>query len=472
MTHADIIDVRGLPLSGATSEAVERFEAVMNDLYYYRLGTQDRLDVLLEDFPEFVLAHVLKGYSLMTEGTLDAHPEARSQLQKAGVLPANPRERLHQQALRAWLTEDFSTRSAAFEQILVDWPLDLLAFRQLTGTLFWSGDKRYQAEVSAAVAAHWDARTPGYEHFLSAFSFAMEEVGLYEVAERSAREALAVNPQDLWALHGLVHVFEMQGRVQEGVQLLDDAAGFLNDYNLFRGHLWWHLSLFELSLAHFDKALELFDREVYPQASTFYLDVQNGASLLARLEFQGIEVGLERWERLAQASMRNATQSTIWFTSMHHAMALARTARVAAVRSMFDYLGCAREVSAQAAVAYELAQAATDFYQDRPREALERMLTLRQRRGELGASHAQQDLYDQIMVAAALQLGDLPRVRQLLKARLSTRIWDSVSWQAYETGARRVDETDDAAVVRASLRWGTSGTESGRQPMSAMARVL
>lgn len=470
--NADIVDVRGLHLSGATPEAVERFEAVMSDLYYYRLGTQDRLDALLEDFPEFALAHVLKGYSLMTEGTLDAHPKARSQLQEAVALPANPRERLHQQALCAWLDGDFSARSAAFEQILVDWPLDLLAFRQLTGTLFWSGDKRYQAEVSAAVAAHWDARTPGYEHFLSAFAFAMGEVGLYEVAERSAREALAVNPQDLWAIHGLVHVFEMQGRVVEGVQLLDDAAQFLNDYNLFRGHLWWHLSLLELSLAHFDRVLELFDREVYPQASAFYLDVQNGASLLARLEFQGIDVGLERWERLAQASLRNATQSTIWFTSMHHAMALARTARVGAVRLMFKYLDSARETSAQAAVAYELAQAATDFYQDRPREALERMLTLRQHRRELGASHVQQDLYDQIMVAAALQLGDLHRVQHLLKARLSTRIWDSVSWQAYETGARRVDETHDVTAVRASLRWGTSDTEAARQPMPAMTRVV
>ncbi len=77
----------------------------------------------------------------------------------------------------------------------------------------------------------------------------------------------------------------------EGIELLSDAARFLNDYNLFRGHLWWHLSLFKLSQGRFDEVLDLFDREVYPQSSTFYLDVQNGASLLAR------------WERLAQASV-------------------------------------------------------------------------------------------------------------------------------------------------------------------------
>ncbi len=456
MTHVDIMDIRGLSLTAASSAAVERFDALIDDIYYYRLGTGDRLDALLQEFPEFVLAHVLKGYSLMTEYTLDAQPRARAHLRQAEALPANPRERLHQEALRAWIAQDLSARAAAWEQILVEWPLDLLALRQHTGTLFWTGDKRHQAEVSAGVAGHWGPRTPGYGHFLSAHAFAMEEVGQYEVAERCAREALALQPQDLWALHGLVHVFEMQSRVREGIELLSDAARFLNDYNLFRGHLWWHLSLFKFLQGRFDEVLDLFDREVYPKSSTFYIDVQNGASLLARLEFQGVDVGLARWERLAQASLLNATQSTVWFTSMHHVMALMRSGRLSAVQSAIEYLRSAGTSSTQAALAHELAQAAAAFYQDKPREALERMLAVRQRHGELGASHVQQDLYDQIMVMAALQLGDLPRVRQLLKARLSTRIWDAATWQAYESRSRRVDEAHDAAAVRAALRWDTN----------------
>src|SRR5260221_7566029 len=129
MMHAGIVDARGLSLSAASSAAVERFDALIDDLYYYRLGVQDRLDALLQEFPEFSLAHVLKGYSFMAEGTLDAHPKARARLLQAEALPANPRERLHQQALRAWIAQDFSARAAAWEQILVKWPLDLLALR-------------------------------------------------------------------------------------------------------------------------------------------------------------------------------------------------------------------------------------------------------------------------------------------------------------------------------------------------------
>jgi tetratricopeptide (TPR) repeat protein len=449
----DNVDVRGLAVTASSPAAVGQFDALVDELYYYRKGVFDRLVALLEEFPDFPLAQVLVGYSLMTEGRLDAEAKARARLRRAEALPSNRRERLHQRALQAWLEGDVLARAAAWEQILLEWPHDLLAFRQYTGTLFWVGDKQYQAEVVAGQAGHWSPRIPGFGHFLSAQSFAMEEVGNYEVAERAAREALLVNEQDLWALHGLAHVLEMQGRTDEGIELLENAARFLNDYNLFRGHLWWHLSLFKVTRGSFDEVLELFDREIYPKESTFYLDIQNGVSLLARLEFQGVHVGRERWERLAQASLGSATQCTLWFTAMHHVIALLQSGRESAANATFSYLESAGKNSSQAALASELSHAAAAFCQHKPGEALQRMLDLRQRHGELGASHAQQDLYDQIMVVAAQRLGDLPRTRQLLKARMSTRVWDSSSWEAFERQSRLVDEIDDATAVRAALRW-------------------
>ena len=78
---------------------------------------------------------------------------------------------------------------------------------------------------------------------------------------------------------------------------------------------------------------------------------------------------------------------------------------------------------------------------------------MRSRRGELGASHAQQDLYEQIMVAAALQIDDWHRVRQLLKARRVTRVWDDATWRDFESRAQRIDAIHDTAAVRAELLW-------------------
>jgi tetratricopeptide (TPR) repeat protein len=156
------------------------------------------------------------------------------------------------------------------------------------------------------------------EGLSTSYSFAMEEIAHYAEAERAARSALEWQPQDLWALHALTHVLEMQGRKKEGISLLEESGKFLSDYNLFRGHLWWHLAIFKFSAGAFDEALELLDREIYPGSSSFFLDIQNAVSLMLRLEIQGVSVGMKRWERLAQGSLQTATQNTVWFTTVHH----------------------------------------------------------------------------------------------------------------------------------------------------------
>ncbi len=165
----------------------------------------------------------------------------------------------------------------------------------------------------------------------------MEEIGHYAEAERAARQALECATPGLVGsactvarprnarTHTRRHL--VTGRVRK----------FLNDYNLFRGHLWWHLAIFKYSSRAFDEVLELLDREIYPTRSSFYLDIQNGASLLLRLEAQGVSVGTERWERLAQGSLQTATQNTVWFTTAHHVLALLRTGRVSAVDETINY---------------------------------------------------------------------------------------------------------------------------------------
>ena len=61
-------DVRGLPLSGLNDDQVQIYDALLKDVYHYVPGTAGLLETLLEDTPEFVLGHVLREYSVMTDG--------------------------------------------------------------------------------------------------------------------------------------------------------------------------------------------------------------------------------------------------------------------------------------------------------------------------------------------------------------------------------------------------------------------
>jgi len=247
-------------------------------------------------------------------------------------------------------------------------------------------------------------------------------------------------------------VCDEQGRKQEGISLLEESGKFLNDYNLFRGHLWWHLAIFKYSSRAFDEVLELLDREIYPTSSSFYLDIQNGASLLLRLEAQGVSVGMERWERLAQGSLQTATQNTIWFTTAHQVLALLRTGRVSAVDETINYANAhGHSGSRRALLAAQISEAVVAGSQGQVQRALDSLLSLRHEFGLLGASHAQQDLYQHMMISAAMQLDDWPRIRQLLKERSIVRFWNPASLDQQDALARQIDEFETAEQVRAEL---------------------
>lgn len=50
----------------------------------------------------------------------------------------------------------------------------------------------------------------------------MEENNQYAEAEEYGMQAINMNPNDAWGLHALVHVYEMQSRVNEGKRLLGE----------------------------------------------------------------------------------------------------------------------------------------------------------------------------------------------------------------------------------------------------------
>jgi hypothetical protein len=245
----------------------------------------------------------------------------------------------------------------------------------------------------------------------------------------------------------------MQGRKQEGTSLLEESGNFLKDYNLFRGHLWWHLAIFKYSARAFDEALELLDREIYPKNSAFFLDIQNAVSLMIRLEIQGVSVGTERWERLAQGALQTATQNTIWFTTVHQVFALQRTGHDAAVKATLDYANAQGDSgSLRARLAAQISEAAVAILEGENQQALDSLLSLRQDFGLLGASHVQQDIYQQLMIFAAMQLGDWPRIRQLLKERRIVRFWNPASLDQLNLLAQQFDKFDTTDQVKAELR--------------------
>jgi hypothetical protein len=83
---------------------------------------------------------------------------------------------------------------------------------------FFLGDSIMLRDRPAQVLPHWNNGVPGFGYLLGMYAFGLEETANYSRAEDIGRHALALNPRDPWAVHAVQHVFEMQGRVHDGMQ--------------------------------------------------------------------------------------------------------------------------------------------------------------------------------------------------------------------------------------------------------------
>jgi hypothetical protein len=421
-------DSHGLELSTDSAEAARAFDHAVAGYIRYRADTGQRLTPLLAADPQFALAHCLKGYLMMLTYKQVNVPLAAASLQDARrwAGTATAREQTHTAALAAWIDGEPDQASALWRQILATHPRDALAFRLAHFTDFWLGRPDRMLSAVRTVEPAWSAELPHYGTLLACRCFAHEECGLYTEAEAAGRAAIAHDPADVWAAHGVAHVMEMQGRRAEGIAWINSLRDNWDDANNLRHHLWWHAAMFHLERAEIDTVLLLYDREFRDLAAPLtqaqpdlYIDAQNAASMLFRLGLHGVDVGT-RWEELADKAEARIGDTLSVFTLPHWMMALAAAGRIEAATRMLAALRDAAQAGTSHAalvgtIALPLCEAVLADAQDQPARAVALMRPVLGAMHRLGGSHAQQDVLEQLYLHAALQAGLDDDARLLLE---------------------------------------------------------
>jgi len=273
---------------------------------------------------------------------------------------------------------------------------------------------------------------PGYATLLSCLCFAYEESGNYDEAEPTGREAIGIDPGDLWGTHAVAHVLEMQGRHEEGIAWLDGLEKHWEGGNNLKHHLWWHRGLYHFERREFAEVLSLYDRNFRNLASPLtqaqpdiYIDVQNAASMLFRLERQGVDVG-NRWEELADKAEARIGDCLSAFTLPHWMMALTAAGRWDAAERMIDGMRAFAAAGAGTAAplvrecALPIGEALLARAKGDPARACDLMRPALAGMNRLGGSHAQQDVLEQLFLDCAVRArrtGDI----DALVARVSSR---------------------------------------------------
>jgi len=413
-------DRQGLELSGASAAAAELYRQALEAYHCYVGEPFPLLQAAIADSPGFVMAHVLMGYMTLVGGNTAIAAIGARAFAAARDLPATDREAGHVAAVGHLLKGEIRAAGRVLEDVSIAHPRDVLALQAGQLTDFLIGDARMLRDRIGRARPAWSPDMPGYHAILGMHAFGLEETALYGRAEAAGREAIALEPRNNWAQHAVAHVLEMQDRRPEGVIWMRQDSATWSHQSFFAIHNWWHLALFHLGLDEIDEVLALYDGPIYGDRSDLAFDMVDAASLLWRLRLRGVEVG-GRWATLADVY---ATQPRggYAFDDAHAVMAFVGAGREAEAEAALAVMTAAAQGPGDNAdftreVGLPVAQALVAFGRGQDARTVELLRGVRNQAARFGGSHAQRDVLDLTLIAAAGRSGDTSLERALLAER-------------------------------------------------------
>ena len=431
-------DPRSVPVSTTNAAALDLFEEALQQYQTYVGDAVATLDRAIAAQPDFVLAHAARAGVLMTFGEQRFATQALDSVVAAEALVdrANERERGIVAACRMLVDGDWNAACVAFDRVLVENPRDIFTIQTAHLFDFFRGDTLNLRNRVTRVLPAWDESVPGYSFVLGMYAFGLEENNQYAEALATAYRALAIEPRDAWSVHAGVHVMEMRGEIDAGVDWLATRELHWVPDNGFAYHLWWHRALLDLDRGDITSVLEIFDRRIYPEPSDLSLQLIDATALLWRLYVLGDDVGC-RFEQLASAweAKLDTERGFYAFNDVHAMMAFAATGREAAAGRLLHELNDAAttrtHTNARMAreVGLPVAHAIIAFVQGRYDDVIARLESVRDISNVLGGSHAQRDLLSLTLVEAALRAGRKSVARHYLAERTVNRPGSVLGWR-------------------------------------------
>lgn len=372
------------------------------------------------------LVHIYAGLLWMLSETGDIPQAAQQHAQKARAATGlNAREQLLLQTLTLWLQSDMAGVRQTLQTLLSQWPGDLVALKIHQYDDFNNG--RFLEMLRITELCHSAAASNA--HFQGMRAFAFEQCHLFDHAEEAARQALALDPQEAWAQHALAHIMLTQGRIEEGVSFLSAHTqewGRLTSF--LYTHLWWHKALFHISLGQQPVALAIYDEHCWARDRTFSQDQAGAVSLLLRLELTGVAIGT-RWQDLSIYLVPRQQDVSQPFLTLHYLYGLLRAHKPEGdvLLNAIRHAAAQTKSSHHAAwheVGIALAEALAAHAQERYEGVLPLLDPVMGRIAQIGGSHAQRDLFEQVALDAMLRTGKNSRAQQLLETRRLTTPYD------------------------------------------------
>ncbi|MFL6716799.1 MAG: tetratricopeptide repeat protein [Burkholderiaceae bacterium] len=424
MLHTEhMLDARGCGVTGATSAALDAYEAALAAFQSWRNGAQAQLALALQAAPGFVMAHVLQAYLALSSRDPKRVQSVRPVFEGAARLPVNERERMHLAVISAVLVDNYELAKARFSDLLGMEPRDALALQVAHSLDYITGDlERLNDRVAAALPA-WSADLPGYHAVLAMYAFSLVECGDYALAEQTALNALAMNPSDARAHHVMAHVFEMTGRANAGVRWMETHIDRWDTDTIVATHCWWHLALFHLEQGRADRVLQLYDQRIRAGRFSEIADMIDASSLLWRLRLRGIDAG-SRWAELAAAWEPHIDDGFCSFNDLHAMLSFVGARDWDRARRLKLFLEHSQSLPTRHGATTRLlglsaCRALIAFEKGKHALAITLLARLPERAHRLGGSHAQRDVLHLTLLHAVQSIRRPSRSASIVTSKIN-----------------------------------------------------
>ncbi|XP_037033076.1 tetratricopeptide repeat protein 38-like isoform X2 [Bradysia coprophila] len=410
----------GIPLGTQSNEAAKLYDATItqyvglyDDANFNGIGGS--LNKMLEADPDFIAGKALKyGLELMsTAETTRINKDLAKNVddlvaQVSSKSDANYREKMHVQAVLNWSRGNLNQAAQAWEDVLVQYPTDMLAIKMVTDTYFFLGKQRKLRDSVARVMPLWSsADLPLKSYLHGMYAFGLVETNFYAKAESEARKGLECEPKDGWSTHALAHVFEMEGRVDEGISHLSTTLSDWEICNLLATHNYWHWALYHIEKGEPEAAVEIFETEIRKRCheSGAMLDIVDCFSLPFRLQLENPEsaeklIG-KHWSNIVELCEPHLNDHILSFNDAHFMMALCGARKYAEADELLENSSSAEWISGSE-VNRQLLKSILAYSREQYELCVDLLYPIRYDLVVIGGSDAQRDVFNQLLIAAAL----------------------------------------------------------------------
>ncbi len=413
----------------SSAEALDDWNAMVRAVLAHGAAAPTRLARVLEREPDAAMALAARGLFCLMLGRREMVAAARhaaDAARRALATRGGPaRAGAWLAALDGWLAGAPGAAVFHLEDVLGRNPADTLTAKVCHGVRFMMGDAGGMRRSIERVLAGHGADHPLRGFVLGCHAFALEETGAYAAAEATGLAGLDLAPDDAWGLHAIAHVHDMTHRPDAGIALIERNAAAWDHCNNFRYHVWWHKALLHLDRGAHDIVLALYDTRIREDRTDDYRDFANAASLLMRLELEGVPVGA-RWGELADLATARVGDGCLVFADLHYMLALTGDGRPDAAGRLLAQVAAtggarteAGRVAAHPGVA--AAEGLAAFGEGRYGDAFARLQAARAHMPTIGGSHAQRDVFERLTVDAGIRAGRLDAAAAILADRTALR---------------------------------------------------